>query len=241
MKASRFVALLASLVAVAIAVPAQSAQAATYSEEVIQSGPIQITSVVSSTMSSLAPWYESGWQIGIESLQDLTGDVHFGLNLISDPAQAQGMTLEVWACSVRWVNRACSTGYSTWLQPMQLVSGTTITNTVLQTQEINAWSGDSPVWLVLRITTDDTLRSDAAAQFDIAIWGEGFLASLGNNPSKLAQTGLGWGFGVGLWLVALTVGIGLPFLLAPLMQRRRSPRGEAQQLVPAAGLEGGAL
>lgn len=218
----------AVLLAFSVALPAQTAQAATYTEEIIQSGPIQITSVLSSTMSSLEPWYESGWQIGIDPTQPVSGDIHFGLGLVSDPVLAQGMTLEVWACSVRWVNRACSTGYTSWMQPIDLAQGISVTNPDMQTHEVNAWSTDAPVWLVLRITTDNALRSDANAQFDITVWGEGFFASLDDNPSKLALTGAA--FGTGLWLAVLTIGLGLPSLIPALARRRQNRRNRAQRI-----------
>jgi hypothetical protein len=201
-----------------------SARAAVYTEETLRSGPIQITSVLSSTMASLRPRYESGWQIGIQPLERLEGEIHVGLTLVSDPALARGMTLEVWQCDVRWVNRACATGYHTWLAPVPLEQGLQITHNVTASREIHSWDGDRPAWIVLRITTNDQLRSDSTAQFKVAVWGEGFTGSVeqggSGSPDGLAFTGVDSLPGLWLGLVVLVLG-----LLLVVLSRRRNGEG----------------
>ncbi|WP_025159437.1 hypothetical protein, partial [Leifsonia aquatica] len=117
--------LLSATIGLALVLPAQTAIADTpdYSEHVIHSGPLKLTSVISPTMSSLRPGEAAGWQIGVEPLQQVTGDLHAGIALVSEPARARGMTLEVLACPVRWINHACAPGSTEWMAPAHLADG----------------------------------------------------------------------------------------------------------------------
>ena len=186
---------------------ADAARAATITPQVIQSGPVTITSYMSSTMSELQPGGQSGWQIAVEPREKITGTINMGVDLTSDSTLATGMRLEVQACSVPWVNHTCSTGGAVWMPAVPLASGIEITDVVSHTLQVGSWTADKPIWFVMRLLTDDTLRQDGNATLRVAFWGSGVHAELDGQSTPLAKTGNNLLPGVVIFTVLLTMGL----------------------------------
>ncbi|MFM6973633.1 MAG: hypothetical protein ACKOXM_00555 [Agromyces sp.] len=204
---------------------AHSASAQPMTDEVFENGYIKIVSYANPAMWSLQPGNPVDWQLSIEPLAGGSGTMNVGFALANSPAESAGLSIEIRACSVKWVSGNCA-GSSSLLVPSTPVS-TAFTNLNLEgvaqrIASIPIQATPTATWLNVRVTPEASLAGSATATFLIAVAGLGqpLIVRPESGQYGLAQTG----FTVTGWIV-----LGCTLLISGLIMfvqqnRRRDSR-----------------
>uniref|UniRef100_UPI0005BD905A hypothetical protein n=1 Tax=Leifsonia aquatica TaxID=144185 RepID=UPI0005BD905A len=107
--------------------------------------------------------------------------------------------------------------------------GLSTTNALSHSHDVGAWDGTSPVWLILRVTTDDGLRSDALADLHVLFWGQGVDAGVDNTATSLADTGSDLLANLLIGVIVLSTGALL--MIVSFLRSRRSARRPVERLL----------
>ncbi len=218
----------ATMVAAAVVVAgsqlfgATDAQAAETERQVV--GSHLVLTIVSddTALATMAPGLPVLWQVGVNTLADEEGAVHIGLGLAPGNVDAGALTVDVRACSERWLSGTCPGLTQDWVSstPLDLAF---LPSTQLGTKELGATAAGTPVWILVRATLTGT-GEGVNATLRIAAWGSGevvdaeFDSGDGDRHGGLAHTGSDGTFET-LALAGGAIGIGL--VLAWLAGRRR--------------------
>ncbi|MCC6497206.1 MAG: hypothetical protein IT193_13215 [Propionibacteriaceae bacterium] len=180
----------AALVAGSQLLGAPDANAAETEEQII--GRHLVLTVVSDkeALGSMIPGLPVLWQVGVDTVGDEEGAVHIGLGLAPGTVDAGALTVDVQACSERWIADTCPGTVNHWVTATPLDQAF-VPATHDNTRELGSTPAGTPVWILVRATLTGS-APDVNAIMKLAAWGAGeavMAESDGGGRGGLANTG----------------------------------------------------
>lgn len=143
-------------------------------------------------LGSMIPGLPVLWQVGVDTVGDEEGAVHIGLGLTAGTVDAGALTVDVQACSQRWVAGTCAGTVQDWVTATSLDQAF-VPATHEDTRELGSTAAGTPVWILVRATLSGS-ATEVNATMKLAAWGAGEAVSAetdggGKGHHGLARTG----------------------------------------------------